>query len=121
MLVPRFVAETIRQYFLSQGCESQILGEGGVWVSQGTKGEPRQTAETGLPATIVIQRSGPSLRVSIGGGAWIERGSPVAAGADIAASLITGPIGMGHQKTLIDILWGIVEGLVTRSNGCRIA
>jgi hypothetical protein len=121
MLVPRFVADTIRQYFLSQGCEGQILEKGGVWVCQGKKGEPRQTADGGLAATIVIERSGPSLRVSIGGGAWIGQGSPVAAGADTAASLITGPIGMGRQKTLVDILWGIVEGLVTRSNGCRIA
>jgi tetratricopeptide (TPR) repeat protein len=121
MLVPRFVADTIRQYFLSQGCESQILEKSGVWVTQGKKGEPRQTADTGLAASIVIERSGASLRVSIGGGPWIGQGSSVAAGADTAASLITGPIGMGHQKTLIDILWGIVENLVTRSNGCRIA
>lgn len=121
MLVPRFVADTIRQYFLSQGCESQILQKGGVWVSQGKKSEPRQTADTGLAATIVIERSGLALRVSIGGGAWIDQGTSVAAGADAAASLITGLIGMGHQKALIDILWGIVEGLVAGSDGCRIA
>ena len=120
MLVPRFVAETLRQYFLSQSCESQILQTGVVWVSQGKKDEPRQTAYKGLAATIVIERSGPSLRVSIGGGAWIGPGTPVPPGADTAASLITGPIGMGHQKTLVDILWSIVEDLVTRSSGCRI-
>jgi len=120
-LNPKFVTETIRQYFSSQGCETQILEEGGVWVTQGKKGDPRQTADTGLAATIVIEPSFPRLRVSIGGGAWIKQGGYVAAGADIAASLITGPIGMGHQKTLIDILWGIVERFVAQSGGRRIA
>jgi CHAT domain-containing protein len=119
--IPKFVAETICQYFLSQGCESQILEKDGVWVTQGKKREPPQTADTGLVATIVIERSHPRLRVSIGGGAWIEQGGYVAAGADTAASLITGPIGMGHQKTLIDILWGIVERFVAQSGGRQIA
>ena len=121
MLVPRFVADTISQYFLSQRCESQILERGGVWISQGKKDAPRQKANQGLAATIVIERSGPRLRVSIGGGAWIGQSSPITAGADVPASLITGPIGMGNQETLINILWGIVEGLVMRSNGCRVA
>jgi tetratricopeptide (TPR) repeat protein len=120
-LIPRFVAETISQYFFSQSCESQILEKSGVWVTQGKKVEPRQTADTGLTATIVIERSGASLRVSIGGGAWIDQSSSVASGADPAASLITGPIGMGNQETLISILWGIVERFVTQSGGRRIA
>jgi tetratricopeptide (TPR) repeat protein len=120
-LNPEFVAEAVRQYFLSQGCAAQILEERGVWVIQGKKSEPRQTADKGLAATIVIEPSFPRMRASIGGGAWIARGGYVAAGADIAASLITGPIGMGHQKTLIDILWGIVERFVAQSGGHRIA
>lgn len=120
-LIPKFVAEAIREYFLSQGCETQILEDGGVWVTQANKGGPRQTAHTGLAATIVMEPSFPRLRVSIGGGAWIERGSYLAAGAEPAASLITGPIGMGDQKTLIDILWGIVERFVAQSGGRRIA
>lgn len=78
-------------------------------------------AAKGLAATVVIEQSIARLRVSIGGGAWIEQGSSVATGADPAASLITGPIGMGNQETLIDILWGIVEGFVTQSGGRRIA
>jgi tetratricopeptide (TPR) repeat protein len=120
-LIPKFLAESIRQYFFSQGCESQILERGSVWVAQGRKVEPRQMGAKGLAATIVIEQSIARLRVSIGGGAWIEQGSSVAAGADPAASLITGPIGMGNQETLIDILWGIVEGFVTQSGGRRIA
>ena len=119
-LIPKFVAEAIRQYFLSQGCESQILEKGGVWVAQGKKVEPRQKAEMGLAATIVLEPAFPRLRVSIGGGAWIGPGGYVA-GADVAASLITGPIGLGDQKTLIDILWGIVERFVAQSGGRRIA
>jgi tetratricopeptide (TPR) repeat protein len=113
-LLPQFVVEALCQYFHSQGCETHMLQKGGVWVAQGKKGD------AGLPATIVIERSGPSLRASIGGGAWIAQGSPVAAGADPLASLITGPIGMGNQETLINILWGIVEGFVTQSGGRRI-
>jgi tetratricopeptide (TPR) repeat protein len=120
-LLPKFVAETLCQYFYSQGCETQMLQKSGVWIAQGKKGEPRQTAGTGFPATIVIERSAPRLRVSIGGGEWIEQGGPVAAGADPVASLITGPIGMGNQETLINILWDIVERFVTQSGGRRIA
>jgi tetratricopeptide (TPR) repeat protein len=120
-LLPKFVGETICQYFYSQGCETQILQKNNVWVSQGKKGNSRQAAGAGLPATIVIERSGPSLRVSIGGGAWIEQGSYVAVGADAPASLITGPIGLGNQQTLINILWDIVERFVTQSGGRRIA
>jgi hypothetical protein len=120
-LVPKFVAEAIRQYFSSQGCETQILEKDCVWIIQGRKGKPRQTADTGLAATIVMEPSFPRLRVSIGGGAWIEEGGYVAAGAEPAASLITGSIGMGHQKTLIDILWGIVERFVAQSGGRRLA
>jgi tetratricopeptide (TPR) repeat protein len=120
-LIPKFVAEAISQYFFSQGCESQILAKGGAWVAQGRKAEPRQAADTGLAATVVMEQSVARLRVSIGGGAWIEQGSSVAAGADTAASLITGPVGLGHQQALINILWGIVEGFVTRSGGRRVA
>ncbi len=120
-LNPQFVVETIRQYFGSQGCETQVLQNSGVWVTQGKKRDPRQTADTGLAATIVFEPSFPRMRVSIGGGRWIERGRYGPAGADIAASLITGPIGMGHQKTLIDILWSIVERFVAQSGGRRIA
>jgi len=120
-LIPKFAAEAISQYFFSQGCESQILAKGGAWVAQGRKAEPRQAADTGLAATVVMEQSVARLRVSIGGGAWIEQGSSVAAGADTAASLITGPVGLGHQQALINILWGIVEGFVTRSGGRRIA
>jgi hypothetical protein len=60
------------------------------------------------------------MRASIGGGAWIKRGGYLVAGAEPAASLITGPIGMADQKTLIDILWGIVERFVAQSGGRRI-
>lgn len=120
-LNPNYLVKTIREYFLSQGCEAQILQKGSVWITQGKKRNPRQTAETGLAATIVFEPSFPRLRVSIGGGAWIEQGSYVASGAEPAASLITGPIGMGHQRALIDILWGIVERFVAQSGGGRIA
>ena len=115
-----FVCQAIRQYFLSQGCESQILEDGGIWVAQGQKGGPRQTAHTSLAATVVLEPSFPRMRASIGGGAWIKRGGYLVAGAEPAASLITGPIGMTDQKTLIDILWGIVERFVAQSGGRRI-
>ncbi|HEY6047140.1 MAG TPA: CHAT domain-containing protein [Pyrinomonadaceae bacterium] len=121
MLVPRFVADTIRQYFLSQHCESQVLEERVVWIIQGKKSALRQMAHQGLAATIVLERFGPSLRVSIGGGAWIEQGRPFAASANVPASLITGPIGMENQEALINILWGIVEGLVRQSLGFRVS
>jgi tetratricopeptide (TPR) repeat protein len=116
-----FVCQAIRQYFLSQGCESQILEDGGVWVAQGQKGGPGQTTHTNLAATVVLEPAFPRMRASIGGGAWIKRGGYVVAGAEPAASLITGPIGMADQKTLIDILWGIVERFVAQSGGRRIA
>jgi hypothetical protein len=120
-LRPEFVCEAIRDYFLSQGCESQVLEDGGVWVTQGQKGGARQTDRTHLAATVVMEPSFPRLRVSMGGGAWVERGTSVARGAQPVGSLITGPIGMADQKTLINILWGLVERFVAQSGGRRIS
>jgi hypothetical protein len=114
-LVPTFLADEIRQYLISQNCESQILQTGAVWVTQGRK------AKSDDPATIVIERSGAYLRVSIGGGKWIGQGPSVAPGADPVPTLISGPIPMDPQWTLTNILWGIVDSRVVRTNGCRIA
>ena len=120
-LVPTFMADTIRQYFVSQRCESQVLQQGAVWVTQGRKKTATESSDASLAATIVIERSGSNLRVSIGGGRWLEPGSSVELSADPVATLITGPIAMDPQRTLISILWDIVDTRVTRSNGRRIA
>src|SRR5262249_19237494 len=120
-LVPAFLADTIRQYFISQGCESQVLQTGAVWVSQGRKAKSDEGAKAGLAATIVIERSGANLRVSIGGGRWLEQGMLMALRGDPVVTLITGPIAMDPQRTLTGFLWNIVDTRVTRSNGCRIA
>jgi hypothetical protein len=120
-LVPAFLADTIRQYFISQNCESQVLQNGGVWISQGRKTQVGVSASAGLAATIVIERAGPNLRVSIGGGRWLKQGTFMVLGGDPVATLITGPIGMDPQRTLIRFLWDIVDTRVTRSNGWRIA
>ncbi len=118
-LVPAFLADTIRQYFISQGCESQVLQKGAVWVSQGRKPQVDVRTSAGLAATIVIERSGASLRVSIGGGPWVEQSMTL--GGDPVATLISGPIAMDPQRKLISFLWDIVGNLVTRSGGCRTA
>jgi hypothetical protein len=120
-LVPAFLADTIRQYFISQGCESQIFQKGAVSVTQGRKAPVNVRANAGLAATIVIERSGANLRVSIGGGQWLEQGLIMTLGGDPVATLITGPIGMDPHRTLIKFLWDIVDTRVARSNGCRIA
>jgi hypothetical protein len=88
-------------------------------VSQGRKPQVDVRTSAGLAATIVIERSGASLRVSIGGGPWVEQG--MTQGEDPVATLITGPIAMDPQRKLISFLWDIVGNLVTRSGGCRIA
>ena len=114
-LLPTFLADEIRQYLISQNCESQILQTGAVWVTQGRK------AKSDDPATIVIERSGAYLRVSIGAGKWIGQGPSVAPGTDPVPRLISGPIPMDPQWTLTNILWGIVDSRVVRTNGSRIA
>jgi len=119
-VVPAFLADTIRQYFISQGCESQMLQTGTVWVSQGRKAKSVDSANAGLAATIVIERSGANLRVSIGGGRWVEQHRLMALRDDPVAALIAGPIDMDPQRTLISFLWDIVETCVTRT-GSRIA
>jgi|GEM_PF-3112233 hypothetical protein len=119
-LVPAFLADTIRQYFISQGCESQVLQTGIVWVSQGRKAKFVDSANAGLAATIVIERSGANLRVSIGGGRWLEHDMLMSLRGDPVATLITGPIAIDPQRTLISFLWDIVENCVTRT-GSRIA
>lgn len=119
-LVPSFLADEIRHYFVSQGCESQILQTGGVWVIQGRKERADDRTDSGLSATISIERSGAHLRVSIGGGKWLEQGRPAQPGADPIATLITGPIAMDRHQILINILWGIVDARVVRTNGIRV-
>lgn len=120
-LDPKFVAESISQYLTSQRCESQILQSGGVWIVQGRQTERRQTRNPGLVATLVLEQSPARLRGSIGGGAWIAQGSFETISADPAPSLITGAIDMADRRTLIEILWSIVERFVSQSGGRRLA
>lgn len=114
-LVPTFLADEMRQYLISQNCESQILQTGAVWVTQGRK------AKSHDPATIVIERSGAYLRISIGGGKWLGQGPSLTPNTDPVLTLISGPIPKDPQGTLTNILWGIVDSRVIRTNGCRIA
>jgi len=115
------LAEQIRLYFFKTGFQNQIVEQPHLWIVQGTKGGVRRWVGMGLAATMIIESSGDNLKISIGGGRWVEQGAFVVAGFVTGGlTWITGGIGLGQQKSLIDDLWGIVERFVAGSGGRRV-
>jgi tetratricopeptide (TPR) repeat protein len=116
------LAEEIRQHFFINGHESQAIQHSSVWVVQGQKTGFRSWLGMGLAATVMIEPAGNTLKVSIGGGKWLEQGAGLAVGALVLwPLLITGGVGMAQQKKLIDTLWRMADNFVMTRGGKRVA
>lgn len=118
---PKLLAEGIRQYFFTQGHESQIVQQNNVWVVQGQKTGWRSWVGMGQAATVMIEPAGNNLKISVGGGKWLEQGAAIAVSMLVLWPLIiTGGVGMAQQKALMDNLWRMAENFVATNGGRRV-
>jgi len=115
------LAEEIRQYFFSTAHESQIIQQDGICIVQGKKAGWRTWVGMGQAATVMIERTASGLKVSVGGGKWVEQGAAIAVAMFVLwPLLITGGVGMAQQKQLMDTLWRIADDFVSRNGGRRV-
>jgi len=118
---PKALAEEIRQYFLTTGHESQVLQQGNVSVVQGQKTGWRSWVGMGLAATMKIETTSNGIKVSVGGGKWLEQGAAIAVSMLVLwPLLIAGGVGMAQQKQLIDALWRMAESFVMTRGGRQV-
>jgi tetratricopeptide (TPR) repeat protein len=115
------LAEELRQYFYSNDYESQMVQQEARWIVQGRKVGLRSWVGMGQAATIVIEPSGENVKVSIGGGKWLEQGAVMAAGILLGPALwVTSAVGMHQQQKLLNTLWQLTEEFVTTNGGQRV-
>lgn len=116
------MAEDLRGYFYSNEYESQMRQQDAVFIVQGRKVGWRSVVGMGQAATIVIEPNGDNVKVSIGGGKWLEQGAVMAAGLLLGPALwVTSAVGMTQQQQLIDNLWQVAERFVTANGGQKVA
>jgi tetratricopeptide (TPR) repeat protein len=114
------LTETIRQFFFSKGLTSQVIQQGAICVVQGKKEDWTSYLGMGQAATVMIEPAGTNLKISIGGGKWLEQGAAMAVGLLLVVPFFTGAVGMAQQKQLMDDLWRVGEHFVTTHGGRRI-
>lgn len=115
------LAEQLRQYFFTEGHESQVLQEGNICMVQGQKSGFRTWIGMGQAATVKLEPQPEGLKVSIGGAKWLEQGAAMAVSMVVLwPLLITGGVGMAQQKALMDTLWRLAENYVVTHNGKRV-
>jgi tetratricopeptide (TPR) repeat protein len=114
------LAESVRQFFFTKGLTSQVIQQGAVCVVQGKKEDWTSYLGMGQAATVMIEAVGPNLKISVGGGKWLEQGAAMAVGLLLVVPLFTGAVGMAQQKQLMDDLWRAAEHFVAVQGGRRI-
>jgi tetratricopeptide (TPR) repeat protein len=117
----RPLAEEIRQYFFTNGHQSQILQDGNRLIIQGQKsGGWRTWVGMGLAATVTIEFDNKRAKVAVGGGKWIEQGAAMGVGIFLFPLLVTGGVGMAQQKDLIDRLWLMADNFMVQRGARRV-
>jgi|SRR5215510_6110426 len=112
------MAESIRQYFLSNGFESQTIQQNATWIVQGRKtGWLKWMKQAG---TVIIDPSENQVRVLTGGGGWLERGAAWATSLYLKPDWVNNALGMDEQKQLLKTLWELAESFLTAHGGKRI-
>jgi pSer/pThr/pTyr-binding forkhead associated (FHA) protein len=115
------LAEEIRQYFFSNGHESQIVEQGQLIVVQGQKTGFRSWVGMGQAATMMIEPSAGGAKISVGGAKWLEQGAAMAVSMVVLwPLLITAGVGMAQQKELLNTLWRMAENFVVNHGGRRV-
>lgn len=115
------LAENMRQYFLANGYETQVIDQESTMIVQGKKGGLRSWVGMGLAATVMLEVTPTGFKASVGGGKWLEQGAAIAVSMIVLwPLLITGGVGMAQQKGLHDTLWKMVDNYVAERGGRRI-
>ena len=115
------LAEEIRQYFFTQGHESQTIEQDTKWVVQGQKTGAISWLGMGQAATVIIETASNGVKISIGGSKWVEQGAAIAVSMIVLWPLLfTGIAGMAQQRQLIKNLWKISEDFVVTRKGRRV-
>jgi hypothetical protein len=115
------LAEEMRQHFLNNGFETQVIDQGSSVIVQGKKGGLRSWVGMGQAATVMLDPTPTGLKASVGGGKWLEQGAVIAVSMVVLwPLLITGGVGMAQQKGLIDTLWRMVDNHVIARGGKRV-
>jgi len=117
------ISEEIRQYFYANSYESQAVEQKGTWAVQGRKAGLVRLIGMGKAATILIEPTSDGIKVSIGGGQWLEKGAVLVAAGVLTGGLtfITSTIGMVQQQQLLDDLWQVTENIVKKRGGRQLA
>jgi tetratricopeptide (TPR) repeat protein len=114
------LAEELRQYFLGEGHETQVISQGSTVVVQGKKGGWRTFVGMSQAATVMIEATEEGFNASVGGGKWIEQGAAIAVSVFVLwPLLITGGVGMAQQKKMMDELWRIIDNHAVQRGGLR--
>lgn len=115
------LAEEIRQFFLREGHQTQIVQQGEAIVIQGQKGGWRRLVGMGQAATVMLENTSEGLKASVGGGKWIEQSAAIAVSMFVLwPLLITGGVGMAQQKQMMDTLWKIIDTYAAKKGARRL-
>jgi tetratricopeptide (TPR) repeat protein len=118
----RQLAEEMRQYFSSNGCEHQIFQQEKGWVVQGRKvGKWRDFVGMAQAATILIESDAGGMKVSIGGAKWIDKAAGAAVGVFLGFTWVTAIYGVIQQDFFVGGLWQIAENFTKTRGGRQVA
>ena len=72
--------------------------------------------------TVVAEQQDDNLKISIGGGKWLEQGAAIAVSMIVLWPLFfAGVAGMAQQKQLINNLWSMADNFVVTHGGKRVS
>lgn len=117
------LADAVQKWFFSGGYQAQIIENPPTVLVQGKKEDTFRTLlGMSLVATAIFEQNDNLLKVSVGGGKWVDKAAVAAFGMFVAFgfTVITAGIGAAKQKELENVLWRYVEHLITTHGGRRI-
>jgi CHAT domain-containing protein len=116
------LAETLRQWFVSNGYQSQVLPQGQALVVQGQKRDAvRAVLGMNYAATVVLEPAEQGIKVSVGGSPWSERAAAAAVGLFLTGvTLLTAGFGALQEAQTMSTLWQLIEQRIDAQGGKRI-
>jgi len=117
----RALADELRQYFVREGYQSQVVEQGATVVVQGQREDAlRNLLGMSNAATMVLEPTAAGFKASIGGGKWLDKAGAAALGLLLGFTLLTAGIGAYQQTALEGSLWKIIDEHVTARGGKKM-